>query len=155
MRPATALICEFIDEHKQTQGVALICRALGAHGVQIAPRTYWAHRSGEAAPSKRALWDTTITEILAGIYEPDAGGKRRPESLYGYVKMWAYLRREGIPVARCTVARIMGANGWRGVTRARRVRTTEADHCAPRAPDLVNRHWRVPAPNRLAVADFT
>jgi len=37
------------------------------HGVQIAPRTYWAHRS--SAPSKRALWDTTITEILAGYYE--------------------------------------------------------------------------------------
>ena len=42
--------------------------------VQIAPRTYWAHRV--AAPSKRALWDTTITEILAGYYEPDADGKR-------------------------------------------------------------------------------
>jgi len=101
------------------------------------------------------LWDTTITEILAGIYEPDAKGKRRPESLYGYVKMWGYLQRQGIEVARCTVARLMRVNGWRGVTRARWVRTTEADRSAPRAPDLVNRHWRVPAPNQLAVADFT
>ena len=42
-----------------------ICRALAVHGVPIAPRTYWAHRS--SAPSKRALWDTTITEILAGV----------------------------------------------------------------------------------------
>ena len=57
-------------------GVVPICRALAVHGVQIAPRTYWAHRS--AAPSKRALWDATITEILA-IYEPDAAGKRPPE----------------------------------------------------------------------------
>ena len=80
---------------------------LAVHGVQIAPRTYWAYRS--AAPSKRALWDTTITEILAGIYEPDADGKRPPESLYGSLKMWAYLQREGIPVARCTVERIMRA----------------------------------------------
>ena len=65
MRPATPLICVFIDEHKDTYGVASICRALAVHGVQIAPRTYWAHRA--AAPSKRALWDTTITEILAGL----------------------------------------------------------------------------------------
>lgn len=72
MRPATPLICAFIAEHQQQYGVAPICRALGVHGVQIAPRTYWAHRS--AAPSKRALWDTTIAEILAGIYEPDADG---------------------------------------------------------------------------------
>jgi putative transposase len=114
------------------------------HGVQIAPRTYWAHRS--AAPSKRALWETTITEILAGVYEPDAEGRRPPESLYGYLKVWAHLRRQGIPVARCTVERIMRANGWRGVTRARRVRTTVADPAATRAPDLVD---------RLLVADFT
>ena len=93
MRPATPLICEFIDEHREKFGVVPICRALGVHGVQIAPRTYWAHRL--AAPSKRALWDTTITEILAGYYEPDADGKRPPESLYGSLKMWAHLQRQG------------------------------------------------------------
>jgi putative transposase len=118
VRPATPLICEFIDAHKDAYGVAPICRALVVHGVQIAPRTYWAHRV--SAPSKRALWDTTITEILAGHYEPDAEGKRPPECLYGSLKMWAHLQRQDIPVARCTVEKIMRHNGWRGVTRARR-----------------------------------
>ena len=99
------MICQFIDEHKGTYGVVPICRALAVRGVQIAPRTYWAHRL--AAPSKRALWDTTISEILAGYYEPDADGKRPPESLYGSLKMWAHLQRQGIPVARRTVERIM------------------------------------------------
>ncbi|MGH3627440.1 MAG: IS3 family transposase [Sciscionella sp.] len=154
VRPATPLICEFIDTYKHTYGVAPICRALVVHGVQIAPRTYWAHRA--SAPSKRALWDTTITEILAGYYGPDAEGKRPPESLYGSLKMWAHLQRQGIPVARCTVEKIMRANGWRGVTRARRPpRTTEPDPAANRAPDLVGRRWRVAAPNLLEVADFT
>ncbi len=154
MRPATSLICAFIDAHKDAYGVAPICRALVVHGVHIAPRTYWAHRL--AAPSKRALWDTTITEILAGVYEPDAEGKRPPECLYGSLKMWAHLQRQGIPVARCTVEKIMRARGWRGVTRARRPpRTTEADPGAARAPDLVGRRWRVAAPNLLEVADFT
>jgi putative transposase len=63
------LICAFIDERREEFGVVPICRALAVHGVQIAPRTYWAHRS--AAPSKRALWDTTITEILAGLSAQD------------------------------------------------------------------------------------
>ena len=153
MRPATPLICEFIDEHREKFGVVPICRALAVHGVQIAPRTYWAHRL--AAPSKRALWDTTITEILAGYYEPGADGKRPPESLYGSLKMWAHLQRQRIPVARRTVERIMRANGWRGATRARRApRTTERDPAAARAPDLVGRHWRVTAPNLLVVADL-
>jgi putative transposase len=59
------LICAFIDEHAERFGVVPICRALLVQGVQIAPRTYWAHRS--SAPSTRALWDTTVTEILAGV----------------------------------------------------------------------------------------
>jgi putative transposase len=147
------VICRFVAEHKARFGVAPICRALSAHGCKIAPRTYyaWAVR----APSRRALWDTTVTEVLAGYYEPDQHGKRRPESLYGAVKMWAHLNRDGIEVARCTVERLMKANGWHGVTRTRKVRTTTPDPAATRAPDLVERQFRVPAPNRLLVADFT
>jgi len=97
----------------------------------------------------------TITEVLAGYYEPDKQGRRRPESLYGATKMWAHLQREGIEVARCTVERLMRANGWHGVTRTKKVRTTVADPQASRAADLVDRQFRVPAPNMLVVADFT
>jgi len=153
VRPATALICRFIDEEKEKFGVAPICRALVVHGMEIAPRTYWAHRA--AIPGKRELWDTAVTEILAGIYEPDENGRRPPESLYGTVKMWAHLRRQGIPVAKCTIERLKRAHGWRGVTRGRRVRTTIADPAAARAPDLVRRQFKAPRPGQLHVADFT
>ncbi len=153
MRPATALICRFIDGEKDEFGVAPVCRALCVHGIAIAPRTYWAHRA--AAPGKRKLWDTAVTEILAGIYEPDANGRRPPESLYGTVKMWAHLNREGIPVAKCTVERLKRGHGWRGATRGRRVRTTVADPAAARAPDLVRRQFKASRPGQLHVADFT
>ena len=69
--------------------------------------------------------------------------------------MWAHLRRQGIPVARCTVERLMWANGWQGVRRTTRPRTTVADPGASRAPDLVNRHFGRGAPDELHVADFT
>ena len=69
--------------------------------------------------------------------------------------MWDYLRRQGIPVARCTVERLMRAHGWRGVTRARAVRTTVADPGHSRAPDLVNRNFAAERPGQLHVADFT
>ena len=72
----------------------------------------------------------------------------RPSPLYGSLKMWAHLQRQGIPVARCTVERIMRENGWRGAMRARRVRTTVADPAATRAPDLVRRRFRAPGPTR-------
>ena len=94
-------------------------------------------RAARRPPSRRALADARITEILAGICEPDARGRRKPESLYGSLKMWEHLNRQGIPVARCTVERLMRARRWRGVTRARTVRTTTPDPAHSRAPDLV------------------
>jgi transposase InsO family protein len=130
-----------------------ICRVLAQHGIKIAPRTYWARRS--RPPSRRALADARITEILAGIYEPDERGRRKPESLYGSLKMWEHLNRQGIPVARCTVERLMAASRWRGVTRARTVRTTVADPAHSRAPDLVKRNFKAERPGQLHVADFT
>ena len=69
--------------------------------------------------------------------------------------MWAHLNREGIEVARCTIERLMRRNGWQGVTRSKKVRTTIQDPDAVRAPDLVDRNWRVENPNELVVADFT
>jgi len=147
------LICAFVDERKHQFGVVPICRALSAHGILIAPRTYWARLA--ASPSKRALWDTAVTEILAGIYEPDHRGRRPPESLYGTLKMWAHLNRQGIPVAKSTIERLKHAHGWRGVTRGRRVRTTVPDPAAARAPDLVRRQFKASRPGQLHVADFT
>jgi putative transposase len=153
VRPATALICQFIDHKKQDFGVAPICRVLCEHGIQIAPRTYWARRG--AVPGKRGLWDIAVTGILASIYEADERGRRPPESLYGTVKMWAHLNRQGIPVARCTVGRLKRAHGWQGVTRGRTVRTTVPDPGAARAPDLVHRNFTAARPGQLHVADFT
>ena len=86
-----------------------ICRALSWHGIKIAPRTYWARKTRTA--SRRALRDALITGMLTELFEPDGKGRRRPESLYGAVKAWDYLRRQGMTVARCTVERLMRARG--------------------------------------------
>jgi putative transposase len=147
------VICAFIDDHRSRFGVVPICRALSAHGCKIAPRTYWARKS--RPPSKRAVSDAGLTARIAAIRTPGKDGKRRPEALYGSLKTWGYLRREGVRVARCTVERLMRANGWQGVTRARTVRTTVADPGHSRAPDLVERDFTAAAPGQLLVADFT
>jgi putative transposase len=147
------MMCEFIAEHRARFGVVPVCRVLSEHGLQIAPRTFYAWQ--RRPPSQRALWDMTITEVLSGYYEPDHQGRKRPESLYGSLKMWAHLQREGIEVARCTVERLMRRNGWQGVTRTKKVRTTVSDPSHDKPADLVDRNWAVDAPNQLVVADFT
>jgi putative transposase len=69
--------------------------------------------------------------------------------------MWAHLQREGIPVAKSTVERLMRGNGWQGVRWCETVRITIPDPDAVRPPDLMDRQFGVPAPNMLLVADFT
>lgn len=75
--------------------------------------------------------------------------------VYGARKLWAQLNREGIAVARCTVERLMRAEGLAGVRRGRRFKTTIADELANRQSDLVERDFTAPGPNRLWVADLT
>ncbi len=148
------MICAFIQAFRVVFGVVPACRVLSAHGIAISPRTYHARRS--RPPSRRALRDAHLTGLLRAMFEPGTDGRRRPESLYGAVKAWGHLRRQGVRVARCTVERLMRANGWRGNVRGRRkVRTTVPDPAHPRHPDLVNRDFRACRPGQLLVADFT
>jgi putative transposase len=80
----------------------------------------------------------------------DSGGR------YGVRKVWKQLHREDIPIARCTVRRLMRQMGLHGVTRGRRwTVTTFADPAAARSPDLVERRFVADAPNRLWVSDLT
>ncbi len=54
---------------------------------------------------------------------------------YGARKMWRQLRREDVPVARCTVERLMRELGLSGVVRGKPKRTTVPDESAPRPAD--------------------
>ena len=148
------MICAFIASVAGVFGVVPVCRALSAHGIAISPRTY--HDRRRRPPSRRAVRDAWLTWLLRELFEPDQRGRRKPESLYGAVKTWGYLRRQGVAVARCTVERLMAAHGWRGNVRgARKVRTTVPDPGNPRHPDLVNRDFRASRPGQLLVCDFT
>jgi len=75
--------------------------------------------------------------------------------VYGVDKVWAQLNREGVRVARCTVARLMRELGLRGVVRGKPKHTTIAGDALGRPRDLVDRRFRAGAPNRLWVADLT
>jgi putative transposase len=133
---------KFIAEHKARWGVEPICRAL-----QVAPSSYYA-RIGRP-PSARRRRDDGLKVDIRRVWEEH----RR---VYGADKVWAQLKREGMPVARCTVERLMRGLGLRGVVRGKAsVRTTFTEEADERPPDLVARRFRAPAPNRLWVADLT
>jgi putative transposase len=136
----------FIDDHRGVHRVEPICRELA-----IAPSTYHAHAAHRADPSKasaRARRDSLLRGHVRRVWEENF-------RVYGVRKVWRQLGREGIGVARCTVARLMRQMGLQGIVRGKSVRTTLSDKAARCPLDRVNREFRVPAPNRLWVSDFT
>jgi putative transposase len=134
-------VTRFIEAHRERFGVEPICREL-----QVAPSTYYAAR--QRPLSARRVRDEALKVKLRHVHGEHFG-------VYGVRKLWRQLQREGIPVARCTVARLMRELGLVGVVRGKVKPTTVSDESAPRPADLVDRNFHVPAPNRLWVADLT
>ena len=146
------MIVDFIREHADHQpegglrwGVEPICAVLTEHGVKIAPSTYYEWK--DRLPSRRDQRDAVLLEHISRIHADNFG-------VYGPRKVWLALNREGIPVARCTIERLMKADGLAGVVRGKVKRTTIAA-VGPKPDDLVHRDFAPLAPNRLWVADFT
>ncbi|RPK82032.1 Integrase core domain protein [Streptomyces sp. ADI98-12] len=129
-------------------GVEPICRVLTSHGLKIATSTYYAAR--KRVPSARSVRDAELKTQISRVHADNF-------SVYGVRKVWRQLHREGIPVARCTVARLMRDLGLQGVRRGRsiRLRTTVRDDGHDRADDLLQRDFTASCPNERWVADFT
>ena len=135
----------FIDDNRAAYGVEPICRVL-----PIAPSTYYARVAQRIDPAKalaRARRDVGLRAEIRRAFEANFG-------VYGVRKLWRQLSREGVSVARCTVARLMRQMGLRGVVRGKETRTTIAGK-APCPADRVNRQFRAARPNLLWLADFT
>ena len=151
----------FIDEHVGERdvdadgqglrwGVESICKQLTAMGCKIAPATYYEHRS--CTPSKRQVRDEQLKPKIAAVHAANYG-------VFGARKVWLTLNRERavdeLPIARCTVERLMAELGLCGAVRGKVKRTTISDPKVAKPHDLVNRNFRPLAPDRLWVADFT
>src|SRR5260370_12586868 len=81
-------------------GVEPICVTL-----QVAPSTYYAAKSRPLCA--RRLRDEVLKREIARVW----GENFR---VYGADKVWTQLNREHIPVARCTVERLMRSLGLQG-----------------------------------------
>jgi transposase InsO family protein len=147
------VVVGYIDAHRdllvegKKLGVEPICEVLREAGVQIAASTYYAAKTRPL--SARAVRDAELVEDIKIAHKANLG-------VYGARKIHAELNREGITVARCTVERLMRAQGLRGIRREKTRKTTMADGAeTPRPADLVERQFVADAPNRLWVADLT
>jgi putative transposase len=136
----------FIDGHRASYGVEPICGVL-----PIAPSTYHEHAARRSDPEKlpaRVKRDEALKPEIARVFKENF-------EVYGARKVWRQLKRESRDAARCTVERLMGEMGLRGVIRGRKPVTTIPDKAAVCPLDHVNRRFSAPRPNALWLSDFT
>ncbi|TFN40766.1 IS3 family transposase [Escherichia coli] len=134
-----------LDKLRKLYGVGPVCSEL-----HIAPSTYYHCQQQRHHPDKRsarAQRDDWLKKEIQRVYDEN-------HQVYGVRKVWRQLLREGIRVARCTVARLMAVMGLAGVLRGKKVRTT-ISRKAVAAGDRVNRQFVAERPDQLWVADFT
>jgi putative transposase len=134
----------FVSEHRDRFGVEPILRVL-----ETPTSTFYGWLARRRRPSPRDIEEVWLTEQIQRIHAESDG-------TYGSPKVHAQLRREGIRVSRKRVERLMREAGLQGAfMRRRRRSSTRRDPAATHAPDLVNRDFTAPAPNRLWVADIS
>ena len=114
--------------------------------------SYYYAKKREAEPTAREIRDAALKDKIMGVWKDSGKGRE----VYGARKVWLELSRQGIPVARCTVERLMRDLGIGGVrSRRKRPRTTVPGDPSGRPSDLLARCFDAPAPNRRWVADIT
>nr|WP_163433659.1 IS3 family transposase [Escherichia coli] len=145
VRPPLEKMMPLLDKLREQYGVGPLCSEL-----HIAPSTYYHCQQQGHHPDKRsarAQRDDWLKKEIQRVYDEN-------HKVYGVRKVWRQLLREGIRVARCTVARLMAVMGLAGVLRGKKVRTT-ISRKAVAAGDRVNRQFVAERPDQLWVADFT
>ncbi|WP_428841220.1 IS3 family transposase [Escherichia coli] len=145
VRPPLEKMMPLLDKLREQYGVRPVCSEL-----HIAPSTYYHCQQQRHHPDKRsarAQHDDWLKREIQRVYDEN-------HQVYGVRKVWHQLLREGIRVARCTVARLMAVMGLAGVLRGKKVRTTVSRKTVA-AGDRVNRQCVAERPDQLWVADFT
>jgi putative transposase len=118
------------------------CRVL-----HVRRQGYYAWLSG--AKSVRAQEDELLTKHIEKIHEESRG-------TYGWPRVHAELTLGlGLAVNHKRVARLMREAGIQGLYRRRRHGCTVRDPTADPYPDLVERRFRVEAPDQLWLTDIT
>ncbi len=122
--------------------VRRLCRVL-----RVSSSGFYAWRG--RAPSARAQANAHLGARILEVFE-------RSDATYGAPRVCAQLRNDGLNVGKNRIARLMRAQGLRGVSLRRAFCvTTGRDRRQRPAPDLAQRHFEADGPNRLWVADMT
>ena len=136
---------QFVADHRDAFEVKQLCQA-----VQINRSSYYAWEAAADGRAERDAADAALAERIKPVHDAD--------KTYGAPRITADLNDAKPAQDRVNhkrVARVMRKHKIAGVKLRRRVRTTVPEPSDQKVPDLVNRDFTAPAPNRKYVGDIT
>lgn len=131
----------FIDPERSKHSVALLCQVL-----RVSPQGFYRWQKRELSPRQRS--NAALLEQIRSVHQ-------KSRRTYGSPRIHWQLREAGIPCSCKRVARLMRVHGIRAKTVRRFRVTTNSAHALTVAPNLLNRQFRVGAPNQAWVTDIT
>jgi len=132
----------FIAKHRSIWPVAWLCEALD---VSRSGFHAWLTRS----PSRRARENEALLDV---VHRSFLGSDRT----YGARRVWRDVVAEGIDCGLHRIERLMKGNALRARPRRRYLPPDTGDRITSAvAPNLLDRQFHAPAPNRKWIADFT
>ncbi len=136
------MIFAFIRDHREQFPVQALCEVLGvSHSGYYA----WCSRPRSA----RARRCAELTEKIRGVHE-------HSRRVYGSPRVHRELIHQGEKVCRNTVAKVMKTEGIKARTHRRfRVRTTDANHPHPIAPNTLGRNFTCRRLDQVWLTDIT
>ena len=132
---------EFIDRHREKFEINIMCQVL-----QVSKSGYYAWR--KRAASQREIANQQLFNDIQRVFHEN-------RQVYGAVRIWKALHKEGIKCGRDRVARLMKDNKLRCKRPKRRFVTTKADKSKRPAPNLLDQQFDATAPDKKWCSDIT
>ena len=121
--------------------VRLLCQTL-----RVSPSGYYAWR--KRGLSRRQQENERLLQAIRTMHQQTRG-------VYGYRRIFAALKAQGIACGKHRVRRLMQLHGLRAKRRRRYRTTTQSRHRLPVAPNILARDFSTAAANRKWVSDIT
>jgi len=134
----------FIQHHRLVWPISVQC-----HVLQVSVSGYHQHeKRRKQIAQRRHLSDAALLVHIRAVFVANRGA-------YGWPRVWRQLLRQGVRVGKLRVQRLMQQHGIRARGKRRFRITTNSRHGLPVAPNLLDRNFTAPMPNRAWAGDVT
>ena len=130
-----------MKEHQDLYDIELMCRLL-----KVSSSGYygWLKR----AVSQREMANQKLFNHIQRVFHEN-------RQVYGSIRVWKALQKEGVECGRDRVAKLMKANNLSPKKKKRRMVTTKSDPNKNPAPNLLQQNFEADAPNKKWSSDIT